>query len=129
MKIYGGDNSVAPTADDVEQATCVFREELAVLKDLFAGYDLTPFLDPNGDPALRYTLLAKAAEYVFISSQELQTEVNGGKSIRKVSYKTNFLKTVKRMRSAYDICQPSGELSEEESALAKCFMAIAGFVR
>lgn len=129
MKIYGGDNSVAPTADDVEQATCVFREELAVLKDLFAGYDLTPFLDPNGDPALRYTLLAKAAEYVFISSQELQTEVNGGKSIRKVSFKTYFLKTVKRMRSAYDICQPSGELPEEESALAQCFMAIAGFVR
>ena len=129
MKIYGGDNSVAPTADDVEQATCVFREELAVLKDLFAGYDLTPFLNPNGDPALRYTLLAKAAEYVFISSQELQTEVNGGKSIRKVSFKTYFLKTVKRMRSAYDICQPSGELSEEESALAQCFMAIAGFVR
>ena len=36
---------------------------------------------------------------------------------------------VKRMRSAYDICQPSGELGEEESALAQCFMAIAGFVR
>ena len=36
---------------------------------------------------------------------------------------------MKRMRTAYDICQPSGELSEEESALAQCFMAIAGFVR
>ena len=33
------------------------------------------------------------------------------------------------MRSAYDICQPSGDLEEEESALAQCFMAIAGFVR
>ena len=33
------------------------------------------------------------------------------------------------MRAAYDICQPSGELKEEESALAQCFMAIAGFVR
>ena len=39
------------------------------------------------------------------------------------------MKTVKRMRMAYDICQPSGELGEEESALAQCFMAIAGFVR
>ena len=129
MKIYGGDNSVAPTADDVEQATGVFREELMVLKDLFSGYDLAPFLDPNGDPALRYTLLAKAAEYVFVSTQELQTESNNGKSVRKVSFKTYFLKTVKRMRAAYDICQPSGELGEEESALAQCFMAIAGFVR
>ena len=33
------------------------------------------------------------------------------------------------MRRAYDICQPSGGLNEEESALAQCFMAIAGFVR
>lgn len=129
MKIYGGDNSVAPTADDVEQATGVFREELSILKDLFAGYDLMPFLDPNRDPAERYMLLAKAAEYVFVSTQELQSESGNGKSVQKVSFKTYFLKTVKRMRAAYDICQPSGELGEDESALAQCFMAIAGFVR
>ncbi|MBD5487182.1 MAG: type I restriction endonuclease subunit R [Lachnospiraceae bacterium] len=129
MKMYGGDNTVAPSADDVEQATDVFREELSILKDLFSGYDLRPFLDPAGDSTLRYKLLAKAAEYVFISTQELQTESNGGKNLRKVSFKTYFLKTVKRMRAAYDICQPSGELGEEESALAQCFMAIAGFVR
>lgn len=129
MKLYGGDSSVAPTADDVDQATSVFREELLILKDLFSGYDLAPFLDPYGDPAERYRLLAKAAEYVFISTEELSTESNGGKSTKKVSFKTYFLKTVKRMRAAYDICQPSGELSEEESSLAQCFMAIAGFVR
>ena len=129
MKTYGGDVSVAPSADDVEQATTIFREELEILKDLFTGYDLAPFLDSNGDPALRYTLLAKAAEYVFISTQELNTQTNGGKSVRKVSFKTYFLKTAKHMRAAYDICQPSGELGEEESALAQCFMAIAGFVR
>ena len=33
------------------------------------------------------------------------------------------------MRAAYDICQPSGELSDEETAIGQCFMAIAGFVR
>lgn len=129
MKLYGGDSSVAPTADDVDQATGVFREELLILKDLFSGYDLTPFLDPDGDPAERYRLLAKAAEFVFVSTEELSTESNGGKTTKKVSFKTYFLKTVKRMRAAYDICQPSGELSEEESSLAQCFMAIAGFVR
>lgn len=129
MKLYGGDSSVAPTADDVDQATSVFREELLILKDLFTGYDLAPFLDPAGDPAERYRLLAKAAEYVFVSTEELSTESNSGKTTKKVSFKTYFLKTVKRMRAAYDICQPSGELSEEESSLAQCFMAIAGFVR
>lgn len=129
LKLYGGDNSIAPSTDDVEQATDVFREELSILKKLFSGYDLKPFLDPTGDPVKRYKLLAKAAEYVFASTQEMNTENNGGKSVSKVSFKKYFLTTVKRMRAAYDICQPSGELNEEESALAQCLMAIAGFVR
>ena len=127
MKVYGGNNSVAPTSDDVEQATSVFREELEILKSQFTGYDLTPFLNPNCDPVERYKLLSKAAEYVFLSTKFLNTEGNGGSY--QVSFKTYFLKTVKRMRGAFDICQPSGNLKEDESALAQCFMAIAGFVR
>lgn len=123
MKVYGGNTSVAPTSDDVEQATMIFREELEVLKTLFVDYDLLPFLNPECDPIERYKLLSKAAEYVFASTEELSSETS------KVSFKTYFLKTVKRMRTAFDICQPSGELGEEESALAQCFMAIAGFVR
>lgn len=129
MKIYGGNSSVAPTADDVEQATFAFREQLSILKDLFVGYDLQPFLNPAGDPTERYRLLAQAAEYVFVTTQELQTVSDNGQNVKKVSFKTYFLKTVKRMRTAYDICQPSGDLGDEESALAQCFMAIAGFVR
>lgn len=127
MKRYGGNTSIAPTADDVDQATNVFREELQVLKSLFANYNLKPFLDINCDPVTRYTLLAKAAEYVFSSPQELKLEST--KAPQKVSFKTYFLKTVKRMRMAFDICQPSGLLNDEEAALAQCFMAIAGFVR
>lgn len=127
MKIYGGDTSVAPTSDDVEQATSVFREELEILKRMFVDYNLNPFLNLECDPVERYRLLAKAAEYVFVSTQELQSE--GNKGSQKVSFKTYFLKTVQRMRKAFDICQPSGNLGEEESALAQCFMAIAGFVR
>lgn len=129
MKLYGGNNSVAPTEDDVEQATTAFREEMMILQDLFADYDLSPFLNLNGEPTERYRLLAKAAEYIFAATQELKIESKNGKSVSKVSFKTYFLKTVKRMRAAYDICQPSGELDERESALAQCFMAIAGFVR
>ena len=127
MKIYGGNTSVAPTADDVEQATNAFRDELGVLKQLFTGYDLTPFLSEKIDPVERYRALTSAAEHVFASTEELNTESRNG--TQKVSFKTYFLKTVKRMRVAYDICQPSGELHEDESALAQCFMAIAGFVR
>ena len=127
MKVYGGDTSVAPTSDDVEQATSVFREALEILKTLFTDYDLAPFLNPECAHVDRYKLLSKASEYVFASTMALQTEAKG--KTNQVSFKTYFLKTVKRMRSAFDICQPSGNLGEEESALAQYFMAIAGFVR
>lgn len=127
MKIYGGETSIAPTEDDVLQSATVFREELEVLKKLFIDYDLKPFLNHNCDPTLRYKLLAKAAEFVFASTQMLKIADNAVSN--QVSFKTYFLKTVKRMRAAYDICQPSAVLSEEESSLAQCFMAIAGFVR
>ena len=129
VKIYGGGTSVAPTEDDVKQATDTFREELEILKTMFKGYDIAAFLDPNCDPIRRYTLLSKAAEYVFSSTQELMLEAAFKGQPAKVSFKTYFLRTVTRMRLAYEICQPSGELGEEESALAQCFMAIAGFVR
>lgn len=130
MKMYGGSgNTFAPTDDDIEQATEIFREYLAVLTNLLKQLDLTPFLQPDTDPALRYALLAKAAEFVFKSNEQLNLSSEGGKKVTKVSFKTYFLKVVKRMRMAYDICQPSGNLDDEESALAQCMMAIAGFVR
>lgn len=129
----GGDGSqgpnTGPSTDDVEQAKAAFREILEVIKGLFAGYDLKPFINPDTDPVERYELLAKAAEYVFTSTMELNSVSTDGKTVRKMPFKNYFLQLVKRMRAAYDICQPSGVLGEEESALAQSFMAIAGFVR
>lgn len=129
MKMYSSsENSIAPTEDDIDQATILFREHLEILKRLFKDYDLTPFLNPDTDPATRYILLSKAAEYVFASAESLNSVSNDGKKTKKVSFKTYFLQVVKRMRKAYDLCQPSGELGEDESALAQCFMAIAGMI-
>lgn len=129
MKLYGGNASVAPTADDVEQAALIFHDLLGIIKNLFKGYDLTPFISGDTDDVQRYTLLAKAAEYVFSSVEQLNCESKNGKKPKKVDFKTYYLQYVKRLRAAYDICQPSGVLSDEDSALAQCFMAIAGFVR
>lgn len=127
LKTYGGDTSIAPTKDDVSQAKSAFKEELEILKRLFSNYDLSPFISAEYNPIERYTLLASAAEYVFSSLEKLNIESSG--KIRGVLFKTYFLKTVKRMKAAYDICQPSGELNEKDMALVRCFMAIAGFVR
>lgn len=126
--MYGGGGSVAPTEDDIEQATIIFKEHLEILKNLFRDYDITPFLNPGTEPDVRYKLLAKAAERVFTSVEKFNSVSKDGKKTKVVTYKTYFLQIVKRMRKAYDICQPSGELGDEESALAQCFMAIAGMV-
>lgn len=129
LKTYGGDSTIAPTDDDVQQAKNAFKDELEILKRLFKDYGLEPFLDPNCNPATRYELLAKAAEFVFESTEQLKSEAKNKDGSQTVSFKTYFLRTVRRLRAAYDICQPSGELSEKDSALAQCMMAIAGFVR
>lgn len=130
MKVYGGGSGGGgPSGDDIEQATEIFREYLEIVKLLFREFDLEPFIDPYTTDIQRYKLLNLAAEYVYKSTEELNLENKGTKAAKKVSFKTYFLNTVKRLRAAYDICQPSGELSDEESALAQSFMAIAGFVR
>ena len=127
-KMYGGDNSMAPTEDDIVQATKLFRELLEILKKLFRDYDLAPFMNTKTDAGERYKLLARAAEFVFSSTERLNTTSKDGKRVRQVSFKTYFLQYVKRMRLAFDLCMPSGELGNEEEALAQCFIAIAGMV-
>ncbi len=129
IKKYGGIENVAASRDDSEQAIYLFRDELFTLKNLFNNYDLSPFLNENFDPLKRYFLLSQAAEFVFSSTQELNIEVDNGKKVNRVIFKKYFLEHVKRMRKAFDICCPSGELDDDESSLAECFMAIAGIVR
>ena len=38
VKLYGGTETVAPSSDDIEQATSIFRGELGILKDLWWCY-------------------------------------------------------------------------------------------
>lgn len=127
VKLYSGDSSLEPSEDDVEQAYMAFKDQLGILKQLFVEFDLTAFLTLESDPAERYKQLSLAAEYVFKNTQELN--LDEGKKSSKIAFKNYFLKIVKRMRCAYDICQPSNVLTEEELSLAQCFMSIAGFVR
>ena len=129
LKVYGGTGSVAPSPDDVAQAEQIFRELLAILQRLLTDFDLSVFLQPDADPALRYQCLSRAAEYVFTETRRLSLEREDGKGTTRVSFKTYFLAMVKRLRAAYDVCQPSGGLGEQEMALAQCFFAVAGFVR
>lgn len=125
MNRYGGDN-FGPSEDDVNQAMESLIVELEIIKGLFNGFDLGPFMSDDVKPMVRYECLSNAAEFIQTLNMELNTEK--GNSVSKVSPKTFFLSHVKRLRAAYDICQPSGRMTELQLTLSQCFMAVAGFL-
>lgn len=52
-----------------------------------------------------------------------------GKRPKEVDAKTFFLAHVKRLKTAYDICQPSNALNHEQLSLSQCFMCVATYIR
>lgn len=52
-----------------------------------------------------------------------------GAKPKKVDAKTFFFAHIKRLKTAYDICQPSNALSHEQLALSQCLMSIASYIR
>lgn len=54
---------------------------------------------------------------------------NANGQTKKVEAKTFFLAHVKRLKAAYDVCQPSNVLTNEQLSLSQCFMAVASYIR
>ena len=127
MRRFGGEN-FGPSEDDVAQAHEALRSELDIIKQLFSGFDLSPFTNKEANPIVRLECLSQAAEYIITTSETLHIESGKG-APKKVGASTFFLAHVKRLRAAYDICQPSGELPYEELSLSQCYMAVASYVR
>lgn len=114
MKKYGGD----PTSkEDLEVAHEIFSNEVQILKEMLKGLDFTVFFQENGWASLQF--LQDAAEYILANTVEKKGTV---------SFMKKFQGHVKRLRSAFNILNPAGELTEEESGWAQCFMAISSYV-
>lgn len=127
MKIYGG-TSFGPSEDDVQQALEALIVELELIRQLFVGFDLTPFTDKDSKPLDRLECLGKASEYVLTLSK-MYNVAKEGKKPKEVDAKTFFLAHVKRLKTAYDICQPSNVLNHEQLSLSQCFMCVATYIR
>lgn len=127
MRRFGGED-FGPSEDDVAQAHEALRIELEIIRQVFSGFDLSPFTDKAAMPLARLDCLSRAAEHVITMSEMLH--VDSGKGMpQKIDAKTFFLAHVKRLKAAYDICQPSGVLSHEELSLSQCYMAVVSYVR
>ena len=129
MHQFGGE-TFGPSDDDVQQAYESLIIELEILKSLFVGFDITPFTNPDTKPLERLECLSSAADYIMTLNQKLNVSPDKGKGKPKlVQAKTFFLAHVKRLRVAYDVCQPSNVLDNEKLSLSQCFMAVASYIR
>lgn len=127
MRKFGGD-TFGPSEDDVQQALEALIIELKILSDVFVGFDITPFTDSKTSPLDRLECLSSAADYIITLTEHLNLS-NEKEKPKTVSAKTFFLAHVKRLRTAYDICQPSNVLTNKQLSLSQCLMAVASFIR
>jgi len=127
MRKFGG-TSFGPSEDDVQQALEALIIELKIISDIFVGFDISPFTDPKATPLQRLECQSASADYIITLNQQLNLS-NGKDKPKTVSAKTFFLAHVKRLRTAYDICQPSNVLTNEQLSLSQCFMAVASYIR
>lgn len=103
--------------DDLQAAKTIFAQELQILQELMSDCDLSDFFSDK--PLDRLMALQKGSEYV-LSQVKAESEC--------VSFQTRFKQHIKRLRTAYNICQPAGVLSTDEVAWAQCLMAICSYV-
>lgn len=96
--------------DELNILLGIFRNHLKLIDDFLVNFNAEKFY--NGEPLERLNCLNNAAEYIQ-SGKELQTR---------------FMGLSRRLKSAYTICFPSGELTDEETAKAQFYLAIRSII-
>lgn len=108
VKKYGGPQQ--NPVDELNISLGIFRNHLALLDELLCDFDARKF--HTGSPLERLNCLNNAAEYVQMK-KEMQTR---------------FMGLSRRLKSAYVICFPSGELTEKETTTAQFYLAIRSII-
>ena len=108
IKRYGGPQE--SPIDELNISLGIFRNYLALIDELLVTFNASKFY--SGTPLERLNCLNAAAEYVQ-TSKEMQTR---------------FMGLSRRLKSAYMICFPSGELSDTETSKAQFYLAIRSII-
>lgn len=108
IKIYGGPQE--SPVDELNISLGIFRNHLKLIDDLLCNFNATKFF--VGEPLERLMCLNLAAEYVQ-SSKEMESR---------------FMTLSRKMKAAYNIVFPSGELTETEIAKAQFYLAIRSII-
>jgi len=108
VKKYG--SPLESPIDEIKISLAVFRNHLKLLDELLHDFDATKF--HTGEPLERLMCLDAAAEYVQISKE----------------MESRFMSLSRKMKAAYEICFPSGELTDVETAKAQFYLAIRSII-
>lgn len=108
IKIYGSPQE--SPVDEIKLSIEIFRNHLSLIDELMKDFNATKFY--VGDPLERLLCLNAAAEYVQLN-KEMQDR---------------FMSLTRKLRAAYNICFPTGELKDEEIKQAQFFLAIRSII-
>ncbi len=108
VKKYGGPQE--SPIDEIAISLSIFRNHLALIDELLHGYDANNFF--FGKPLERLICLDAAAEYVQTSKD----------------MESRFMGLARKLKAAYEICYPSGELIDEEVTKAQFYLAIRAII-
>ncbi|MCS4487944.1 type I restriction endonuclease subunit R [Streptococcus sciuri] len=108
IKMYGGEKE--SPVDELGISLKVFRNQLSLIDELVGKFDATDFF--NGRPEERLLCLNRAAEYLQMLKD----------------METRFMYLSRRMKSAYEIVYPSGELRDNEVEKAQFYLAIRSII-
>lgn len=108
VKKYGGPQE--SPIDELAISLAVFRNHLALIEQLLHGFNANNFF--SGKPLERLVCLDAAAEYVQA----------------KKEMETSFMSLSRKLKAAYEICFPSGELTDKEVTKAQFYLAIRSII-
>lgn len=108
VKKYGNDQD--GLIETLDATLKIFRNQLSIINDLLTNFDGTDFY--KGSPVERLLCLNRGAEYVQ----------------RTHEMEERFMYHSRRMKLAYEIVYPSGELSDDEAETAQFYMAVRSII-
>lgn len=108
IKRYGGPQE--SPIDEIAISLAIFRNHQALIDELLHRFNASKFY--TGEPLERLFCLDAAAEFV--------------QTIKEIE--TRFMGLSRKLKAAYEICFPSGELTDEEITKAQFYLAIRSII-
>lgn len=105
LKMYGNPTEQSPI-DEISKSIEIFRNYLSLLDDLMSNFDMSDYYSDK--PLKRLMCLNRAVEFVQMTKK----------------FEARYMGLTHRLKSAYNICFASDELTDKEVSKAQFYMGV-----